>query len=73
MPIDELERVAVRIYGAEWQSPLARDTGIALRTVQRWAARDAQPPDLRRRLAARRRARAGDLAALAEELERAAG
>lgn len=32
------------IYGPQWQSPLARALGINVRTVQRWAAGESDPP-----------------------------
>ena len=34
----ELAAVASQTYGKRWQSALARDMGVNLRTVQRWAA-----------------------------------
>lgn len=33
------------LFGDEWQSPLARELGVALRTMQRWARGDNDPPD----------------------------
>jgi hypothetical protein len=30
-----LERVGLALYGPEWRSPMARELGVALRTVQR--------------------------------------
>ena len=41
---DLLARVGVTLFGAEWVSPLARELGVALRTVQRWAAGDVPVP-----------------------------
>ena len=47
------------LFGAEWVSPMARELGVALRTVQRWAAGtvavppgvlDHDVPELLRRL-----------------------
>lgn len=34
----QLHSLAGAVYGARWQSQMARDMGIALRTVQRWAS-----------------------------------
>lgn len=69
MPIAELRRAAELMYGPEWQSPLARDLGVAVRTVQRWAAGGGDPPDVRADLAAVCRRRGAELLALAEQLE----
>lgn len=32
------------LYGPQWQSALARDLGVADRTVRRWAAGTSEPP-----------------------------
>jgi hypothetical protein len=69
MSLDDLAEAAEALYGAGWQTPLARDLKVALRTVQRWAAGDVAPPDLRRELAALCRARSRQLAALAARLD----
>ena len=57
----ELHSLASASYGARWQSPLAREMGIALRTVQRWAAGGVHKPataeGVRRFLEERRLAR----------------
>jgi hypothetical protein len=46
-----LRRAGAALYGDRWQSPLARDLGVALRTVQRWTDGDRAPPgDLSTRL-----------------------
>lgn len=39
-----LHRVGRALYGPEWQTPLANALGINIRTVQRWAAGDFNPP-----------------------------
>lgn len=39
-----LHRAARALYGPEWQTPLAGALGINIRTVQRWAAGDFNPP-----------------------------
>jgi transcriptional regulator with XRE-family HTH domain len=36
--------VGTALYGSRWQSELARALGVAIRTVQRWAAGDIEPP-----------------------------
>lgn len=46
------------LYGPSWQTPLAEALGVALRTVQRWAAGTSEPApgvwaDLRRLAAIR--------------------
>ncbi len=68
MPLDELVRAAETIYGGEWQTPLAADLHVARRTVQRWAAGDMQPPDVRVELADICRRRAAALTELADQL-----
>lgn len=35
---DRLARYAAELYGAQWQTPLASDLDVAVRTIQRWAA-----------------------------------
>ncbi len=72
MPLDDLVRAAEIIYGPEWQTPLAADLKVALRTVQRWASGTMQPPDVRADLAAICRRRSKNLLALADRLDRAA-
>lgn len=32
------------LYGQQWQSALARDLGVADRTVRRWVAGSSEPP-----------------------------
>lgn len=70
MLLAELRRAAEQMYGPEWQSPLARDLGVALRTVQRWAAGEMQPPDVRAELAAICRRKARQLSTLADRLNK---
>jgi hypothetical protein len=69
MPNGLLHRCGAALYGERWQSPLARDLGVAIRTVQRWEAGDrAVPsgiwPELYRLLGAR----ADEIAALRRAL-----
>lgn len=40
-----LRETGEAMYGDQWQSPLARDLGVAVRTVQRWAAGVNAPGD----------------------------
>ena len=37
MTPDTLHRAGAALYGGNWRAPLARDLGVALRTMQRWA------------------------------------
>jgi hypothetical protein len=41
---DLLQRCGEALYGAPWRSPLARDLGVALRTVQRWSTGERPVP-----------------------------
>jgi hypothetical protein len=36
--LERLERAGRLLHGPSWQTPLAADLGVALRTVQRWAS-----------------------------------
>lgn len=40
----ELQSIATSAYGQRWQSQLARDASVPLRTVQRWAADGIHKP-----------------------------
>lgn len=40
-----LSQAGEALMGPQWQAPLARALGVNLRTMQRWAAGDGQPPD----------------------------
>lgn len=57
MAADLLHRCGEALYGERWQSPLARDLAVAVRTVQRWAAGQPTPagiwPEIYRLLGAR--------------------
>ena len=61
MTPEQLKSLAGAVYGAKWQSALARDMGINVRTVQRWASagidREAIAHNVRRFLDERRIAR----------------
>lgn len=47
MTPENLQRVGEALYGPRWASDLARDLGVALRTVQRWHSGDRGiPPTL---------------------------
>ncbi len=41
----EIADLASRVYGPGWQSALARDRGVAIRTVQRWAKDGIAKPE----------------------------
>lgn len=84
MTPDDLRRIGQCLYGPEWQSPMARDLDVALRTVQRWASgavaiRDEQGERIRGELLAlipsrmaEARGRMTALRAVERELRRAA-
>lgn len=38
MSPDTLARIGVALYGAQWQSALARDLGVSDRSMRRWAS-----------------------------------
>lgn len=40
-----LKRAGEALYGERWQSPLARDLGVADRTVRRWVDGSTDVPD----------------------------
>jgi hypothetical protein len=65
MTPDLLNRVGQALYGVLWQSALAREVNVAVRTMQRWAAGETPiPPKLREelaRLTADRREELGNL------------
>lgn len=69
MPLSKLQRAAETIYGPEWQTPLARDLSVAVRTVQRWASGTMQPPDVRAELVAICQRRIKVLTALIDRLQ----
>jgi hypothetical protein len=63
--VDFLRRSGAALYGERWQAPLARDLGVALRTVQRWTAGDNPiPPGVWLDLCELLTARAHDIAEL---------
>ena len=65
-----LRRAGEALYGDLWQTALSEDTGVALRTMQRWAAGTYPiPAGLWPEIAALARARGKTLIALALELE----
>lgn len=64
-----LRRAGEALYGGRWQSPLARDLAVAVRTVQRWAAGDTPiPPGVRTELRHLLDSRAGAIADLRRSL-----
>jgi hypothetical protein len=42
---ETLQAVGEALYGPLWQSDLARELGVAIRTVQRWGAGHFEIPD----------------------------
>ena len=62
----QLREVGVALYGPRFASDLARDLGVAVRTVQRWLSGDrAIPGNLRGEISALLKARAKALRKLA--------
>lgn len=39
----DIFQLAEALHGERWQAPLARNLGVNLRTVQRWAAGQNEP------------------------------
>ena len=71
MTNDDLRQVGELLYGPRWQSDLARDLGVAGRTVRRWVAGDAEiSDDVAGRLADQVADRLRRLTDLAERLGR---
>lgn len=57
------------LYGPRWQSDLARDLGVSIRTMQRWAVRTTdEPQGLHVELLRLTHKRAAVLAALASRI-----
>lgn len=67
----QLQTIGQNLYGLQWQQDLARDLGIAGRTIGRWLAGDSPiPKGIASDLVKLCRDRSAKLAALADELER---
>lgn len=67
---DTLRSVGSALYGENWQSAVARDLDVAIRTVQRWAAGEFDiPPGVWADLAKLCRKRGAELAKLADKLD----
>ena len=72
MTVELLREVGEALYGPLWQSEMARELEVAIRTVQRWAAGDnAIPPGVFVDLGGKVRERRAALAGLARKLPRA--
>jgi hypothetical protein len=66
-----LHRVGEALYGeTSWKSPLARDLGVNVRTMTRWA-KDGPPPTVWKNLLVLARERNRDLVFLLREMEAA--
>ncbi|WP_176400280.1 hypothetical protein [Sphingobium sp. Z007] len=64
-----LHRIGEALYGPRWISEMARQKGINLRTMQRWAAGQSEgPPTLYAELADDLDEQAGLLRALAQDV-----
>jgi|CXWL01.1.fsa_nt_gi hypothetical protein len=44
-PAARLARYGRLLWGEQWQSAMARELGVNIRTVQRWAAGVNEPPE----------------------------
>lgn len=65
----KLAEIGQALFGPSWQTPLADALGVAVRTVQRWAAGEREPAEgVWRDLATLCRARAKALERAAEKL-----
>ena len=42
--VDQLTAIGTALYGQQWQSALARDLGVADRTMRRWVAGESPIP-----------------------------
>jgi len=68
----QLERVGIALYGARWQTDLARDLAVADRSVRRWASgQNPIPASLVGELLVLVEQRAVDLAGVADMLKSA--
>lgn len=66
---DHLNAVGTALYGPLWQSQLARDLDVAVRTVQRWAGGEFEiPPGVWLDIAKLCKARGADLDKWAKRL-----
>lgn len=72
-PVAALRRAGEALYGDRWQSPLARDLGVAVRTMQRWTSGHPVPAGVWRELQRLLGERCEAIAALRSELAAAAG
>jgi len=65
----DIREIGEALYGPRWQSELARDYGINLRTMQRWASGQGDaPPSLYIEIADDLDRRAQRLSAIAEKI-----
>ncbi len=66
-----LRETGEALYGPRWQSELARELGVADRTVRRWAAgAHPMPDDIAAELVALCSERGADLGRLATQLQK---
>lgn len=63
-----IEAAGRALWGAAWQSPMARELGVADRTVRRWVAAGEAPADVPGRLLPLVRAKGEALAELEARL-----
>ena len=68
-PTVTIAGIGSALYGAQWQTELARTLGVTDRTVRRWAAGKGVPRDIELVLAQLAKARAKQLRAWARHLE----
>ena len=66
---ETLRSIGLTLYGPHWQSQLARDLGVAVRTCQRWASGEFNIPEgIKGELAIICAKRGGELEKWAREL-----
>ena len=68
----DLHTIGRALYGARWQTDLAKALGVSERTVRRWVAGQPPPPGAWADMARLAEAKATDLARIAKLLEQEA-
>lgn len=45
LDVDTLDKVGNALFGPNWQTPLAKELAVNLRTMQRWASAETPMPE----------------------------